>query len=248
MIKNNEIKIFADANELIRFAAADFCQRAIDTVQEKDEFIVALSGGNTPILLYDTLAKNYRDNIPWQKIKFYFGDERYVASNSVESNYYQADLHLFQKVPVDVNNIFRIPTEFADPDEAAKQYAQLLPENHFDLVYLGLGSNAHTASLMPDTKLVQNIINHSDHSNVAALFVPELQMYRISLTPTVLNNAKDIIFLVSGGDKASAVYQILKGENNALHYPAQLIHCLHGQTIWYLDHAAAELLKDANDE
>ena len=251
-MKNTDIEIFSDANDLFQFAANDFCQRAVAAVKDKGKFSVVLSGGNTPKLFYDTLAGSdlYKNNIPWEKIYFYFGDERYVPPDNAESNYHMAYEHLFSKLPVNPENIFRIPTGFCIPDDAANEYARVLQAHSntnnfvkFDLVYLGLGDNAHTASLMPGSVIVTDYINNSlaayDNQLVAALYVAELGMHRITLTPAALNQGKDIIFLVTGAAKAHAVCEVLNGKTDALHYPAQLIHSLHGKTIWYLDKAAA---------
>src|SRR5258708_3179353 len=99
MIKNNEIKIFPNADILFEFAVNDFIQRVNSTIQKKDIFSVVLSGGSTPKLFFDLLANNI-NNIPWQKIQFFFGDERYVSLNDAENNYHMAYEHLFSKIPV----------------------------------------------------------------------------------------------------------------------------------------------------
>jgi 6-phosphogluconolactonase len=125
----------------------------------------------------------------------------------------------------------------------------LLP---FDLVYLGLGDNAHTASLMPEDAVVAQYVNTPTHAAqeqlAAALFMPETNLYRITLTPSALNNALDIIFLVTGENKATAVWNVLEGQSDPLHYPAQLIQGLYQKTIWYLDQAAAEKLPTVDSE
>jgi 6-phosphogluconolactonase len=261
MTKNKDITIFTNANDLFQFAAKDFSQRASAAVNDKGIFSVVLAGGNTPKLFFDTLTdiEYYKKNIPWQQIQFFFGDERYVPSDDAESNYYMAYEHLFSKVPVNPKNIYRIPTEFNDPKNAAKNYEQTLrrvfhiKDNaipQFDLLYLGLGDNAHTASLMPLSDIVKYYAERSlsDKNNqlVASLFVSESNMYRITLTPNVINNAKDIIFLVTGSNKATAVWKVLEDQTDPLHNPAQLIHSVHGKTIWYLDQLAAKKLSISN--
>src|SRR5665648_254434 len=164
MKKNSEIIIFPSRNDLYQFAAKDFYHRAISAVNNKGIFSVVLAGGKTPQLFFDTLAsKDYQKNITWQQIQFFFGDERYVPADDLKSNYHMADAHLFLKVPINPDKIFRIPTDCDDPKDAAKDYEQTLrkvfhiQENAFppfDLVYLGLGENAHTASLMPFSDVV----------------------------------------------------------------------------------------------
>lgn len=255
--KNKDIRIFTNAQDVFQFAAKDFSQRAIAAVQDKGIFSVVLAGGNTPILFFDTLTgiASYKKNIPWQHIQFFFGDERYVSPDDAKSNYHMAYAHLFSKVPVNPHHIYRIPTAFNDPKEAAKNYAHTLRKAlriknnaipQFDLVYLGLGDNAHTASLMPSSDIVKYYATHSvpDKNDplVASLFVSEDDMYRITLTPNVINNAQDIIFLVTGANKATAVWSVLEDHRDPLQYPAQLIHSVHGKTMWYLDQAAAGVL------
>ena len=246
-MKNNvEITIFPDANHLFNFAAEDFSQRAITAVNDKGVFSAVLAGGNTPKLFFDTLTQvaKFKKNIPWAKIQFYFGDERYVPADDAESNYHMAYEHLFSKVPIDPKNIFRISTESNDPTIAAIEYEQLLRTHSkdstyplFDLVYLGLGDNAHTASLMPGDQQTDK-----DHQLVKSLYVSASNMHRITLTPLALNNAKTIIFIVTGENKKTAVWDVLHGKRDPLHYPAQLIQSIHGKTIWYLDKLAAEKL------
>jgi len=115
----------------------------------------------------------------------------------------------------------------------------------FDLVYLGVGENSHTASLMPESNLIKNYIDNSLSNKkilVAAVWVPEFDMYRITLMPSVINNSKEICFLVIGDNKAIAVRDILQGPFQPLRHPAQLIQCTHGKTVWYLDKSAAKKL------
>ena len=160
-----------------------------------------MPGGNTPKLFFDTLTRveYYKNNIPWQQIQFFFGDERYVPSDDAESNYHMAYEHLFSKVPINPENIYRIPTEFNDPKDAARAYEKTLRKvfhikdnafPQFDLVYLGLGDDAHTASLMPFSDVVMHYVKNSssDKHNqlVASLFITESNMYRITLTPMQL--------------------------------------------------------------
>ncbi len=239
--KNREIKIIADPNDLFNAVAEDFTQRAIDSVNNHGVFNVVLAGGNTPKLFFDALAANdfCRTKTPWQQIKFYFGDERYVPTTDVASNYHMAYEHLFSKVSVLVENIFPIPTKFKEPKDAAKQYESIIKNVKFDLIYLGLGDDAHTASLMPFSEVVTSSTNQL----VAALWVPQLKMYRITLTSTAINNAACVIFLVEGANKAPAVYSVLAGPTEPQKYPAQLIQPSQGKTIWYLDQAAAGKLK-----
>ncbi len=258
-MENTEITIFPSANDLFQFAANDFSQRALNAVKDKGVFSVVLAGGNTPKLFFDILAsdKYHKDSIPWYQIRFFFGDERYVSSENKESNYHMAYEHLFSKVPINQENVYRIPTEFDNPKNAAKEYERILREAfniknnafpQFDLLYLGLGDNAHTASLMPFSEPVlhytKNQLSDKNHQLVTSLFVPQDNIYRISLTPSAINNGGEIIFLVTGANKATAVSEVLEGQTNPLQYPAQLIHSLNNKTIWYLDQTAAKKLRN----
>ncbi len=161
--------------------------------------------GNTPKTFFDTLTqiKLYKESIPWSQIKFFFGDERYVPAEDAQSNYHMAYEHLFSKVPVLSENIYRMPTNAKEPEVAAKEYEITLrktfniKENEFprfDLLYLGLGDNAHTASLMPFSE----VLMIKNNQLVASLWVQELKMFRLTLTPPAINHASNIIFLVTG--------------------------------------------------
>lgn len=257
MTKNIDINIFANSKDLFEFAAKDFSERANAAVNVKGVFSVVLSGGDTPKSFFDTLTnvEYYKENIPWPHILFFFSDERYVPADDPESNYHTAWEHLFSKVPINPENVYRIPTELSDPKKAAQDYEATLRKVFrikdddfppFDLVYLGLGANGHTASLMPESDIVMHSLNPSlpdkSHQLTAALFVSELHMYRITLTVPAINNAKNIIFLVTGTNKATAVWEVLEGHADPKHFPAQLIHCIQGETMWYLDQAAARKL------
>ncbi len=246
-----EIKIFPNAPDLFKAAAADFMHRVIETLERKSAFTVVLSGGNTANFFLDSLVMYYKEHIPWDQIHFFWGDERYVPMEDAESNYHMAYEHLFSKADIPAKNIHRIPTEFEDPKQAAQQYELTLRKffnlngeayPKFDLVYLGLGENAHTASLMPFSDALT-----ASKQLVTSLWVPELNRYRITLTAHTFNQSLSIIFLVSGENKKLAVWDVLEGPLLPEHYPAQLIQSLHGKTIWYLDKAAAgKLCLDKN--
>jgi len=255
MKENIEIKILPNPTHVFQVAAADFMHRAEAAVESKGVFNVVLSGGNTAKLFYNILAEYYKNKIPWDRIQFFFGDERYLPTDDVENNYNIALEHLFKRVIVPFENIHRMPTEYKDPNDAARDYELTLRKYfhitdaefpQFDLIYLGLGSNAHTASLMPHSDLVKEYSSNPEaqtsHKLVAALFVPELKMNRITLTPNAINNSDCIIFLVTGTDKAIAVAEVLEGPRSPEQYPAQLIQSLHGKTIWFLERRSADKL------
>jgi 6-phosphogluconolactonase len=254
---HREINILPNSKDLFQSAAEDFTQRAVAAVDAKGSFTVVLSGGSTPAFFFDALTENefFKEQIPWGQILFFFGDERYVPADNVESNYHMANEHLFSKVPILAKNIYPILTSFSDPQEAAEDYEFTLrtvfhvKKNEFptfDIVYLGLGEDAHTASLMPLSNVVmtfsKNKMLEKNYQLVASLWVPTLKMNRITLTPSAINHSECVCFLVTGSNKATAVWKTIEGPFEPQHTPAQLIHCIHGKTIWYLDQAAATKL------
>lgn len=273
IIHNNVIHIFPNAQDLSLILAKEFAERARASVNLKGVFTVVLAGGNTPKLLFDTLTSHeeFKKHIPWAEIKFFFGDERYVASDNPNSNYYMAYHHLFSKVPVPIENVYRIPIEFGYAADVAREYERILRDffqiqsneyPDFDLVLLGLGEDGHTASLMPMSRVVLDYCERSFYKRessenknpkrafdrypwVSALWYPSQGIYqRITLTPPVINHAKIVQFMVTGENKASAVFSVLTGPENPKRYPAQLIQCLNEKNIWFLDEASAsQLLK-----
>ena len=256
--KHNKIEIFTQDSALFQHAADIFMQTTCEKVVAGKLASVVLSGGNTPKNLFKLLSTNepYKSKIPWQKIQFFFGDERYVPADNLASNYHTAYEYLFKKLPIPKEHIFRIRTDFSAASEAASAYTTTIrqalnlkesEQPKFDLIYLGLGDNAHTASLMPHTELVttysKTTINTTEQQQiVAALWVAELDMYRITLTPPAINNSQQIVFLVTGSDKALAVKNVLQTTYQPTQYPAQLIHSNTKNTYWLLDEAAAQQL------
>ncbi len=247
-VVKNKIIIFSSSQDLFKTAVEDFVRLAIAAVTEKGEFTVVLSGGNTAKLFFNAFVEDEtKQRIPWPQIKFFFGDERYVPADDPESNYHSAQELLFSKVAVPAENIYRIPTEFSDPKASAEAYEKTIREfPQFDLVYLGLGDDGHTASLMPYSDVVKACPESGAQDKnsrwVESLWVPHLKMYRITLTPCAINRSAGVCFMVTGVSKAPAVAQTLEGPVDPQRYPAQLIQCAEEKVIWYLDQAAAEKL------
>lgn len=239
-----EILICADAAELAREAARRFAELAEVFVGDAGRFTVALSGGSTPKAMFSILAeKPFADSLPWRSICFFWGDERCVPSGHAESNYRMADETLLSKVSIPRENIFRIPAEDADHERAAASYSQTISRffklaesdfPRFDLIFLGMGADGHTASLFPGTAALQT----SDRIAVAN-YVEKFQAYRITLTAATINNAFNVIFLVAGEDKASALKEVIEGQRNTAKYPGQLIEPHYGTLLWMVDEAAA---------
>ncbi len=239
-----EIRILQTAAELFEAAAAEFAAQAWQAVRASGRFTVALSGGSTPKTLYSLLAT--RPDIAWDKICFFWGDERHVPPDHPESNYRMANEALLSKVPVRPENIFRIHAEEKDAAAAALQYDQALQEffrlspgqfPRLDLILLGTGPDGHTASLFPGTAAL-----NETQRLVVANWVPKFNTHRITFTFPVLNAAACVIFLASGPDKASILHQVL--ENSAADLPAQKVQPTNGKLIWLVDEAAASALSD----
>jgi 6-phosphogluconolactonase len=200
-----------------------------------------LSGGNSPKKLYELLTTSeYGRQIDWDKIYFFFGDERYVPFTDPGNNGNMAKKALFEPLMIPDANIFYINTA-APPEESAKKYSQRILSYfkndpvRFDLVLLGLGDNSHTASLFPHTPVLKE-----KKALVSAVYIKELSSYRITMTAGLINEAHAIAFLVYGEAKAMAVHNVLEGEKDFETYPAQLIIPEEGVMLWFLDESAAK--------
>lgn len=221
-------------------------QRGVDA---KGTFSVALSGGSTPKGVFALLSEPpYRDNVPWAQTRFFWGDERHVPPDNPESNFHMAEQALLSKVPVPAGNVHRVHSELPDTGQAALEYEATLRQffclkpgemPRFDLSFLGMGSDGHTASLFPGTKALGE-----QQRLVVPNWVPKLNTWRITLTYPVLNNAATVVFLVSGAEKADTLRSVLNGEFDPQRYPSQLIKPVHGSLLWLVDRAAARLLDD----
>ena len=211
----------------------------------------ALAGGSTPRQLYELLASPaYRDRIDWQRVCIYFGDERCVPPEHTDSNYRMAREALLDHVPVLSQQVQRMEGEHPEPAQAARHYAEQLhaqlPKDEqglprFDLVLLGMGPDGHTASLFPNTDILDNI---SDL--VAAVYVEKLRSWRLSLTYVTINRARHVLILVTGSNKASLIRDILGEQAVAARYPIQGVQP-NGELLWYLDAAAAAGLKKTDN-
>jgi 6-phosphogluconolactonase len=244
-----EIQIVANADALYQAAAAEFVHQAGEAVEAKGACTVALSGGSTPKGLYGLLADDpaWRGQVPWDNMHVFWGDERHVPPDHPDSNYRMAYEAMLSKVPIPPANVHRIKSEHPDARQAADDYEQTLQAffhlaagqlPRFDLIFLGLGPEGHTASLFPGTKAL-----HETSRLVVSTWVGKLFTERITLTPPVLNNAACVIFLVSGGDKALPLKAVLEGPDEPEQLPAQLFRPSHGRLLWLVDRAAARLLQ-----
>lgn len=244
-----QLRIAAGAADLSRLAAEEFLHLTTAAVHERELCTVALAGGSTPKSLYELLAdatEPYRARLPWDKIHFFWGDERHVPPDHAESNYRMARDAMLAEVPVPLANVHRIEGEIANADQAAAEYEQTIRKfftladgqfPKFDLVLLGVGLDGHTASIFAGS----DAINEKNRL-VVAPWVEALKSYRITLTFQVLNNARAVIFLVSGAEKAKVLQKALEGDYQMDHLPVQLINPTNGKLLWLVDREASRLL------
>jgi len=249
-----EIRVYANGQELALEAAKEFARLADQYVVGLGRFTAVLSGGSTPRAMFSLLAEEpFSTSVPWASIYFFWGDERAVPPTHSGSNYRMATETLLSRVPVPPENIFRIRAELDDRERAAEEYSETIKQffsgggapgtaplsawPRFDLVLLGMGSDGHTASLFPRTAAL-TVSDQIATTN----YVQKLNAYRITLTSTTINNARNVAFLVAGEDKAQALKSVLEGAPDPQLYPSQQIQPRSGKLIWMIDEEAAGLL------
>ncbi|HKC40640.1 MAG TPA: 6-phosphogluconolactonase [Gemmatimonadales bacterium] len=236
-----DVAVLPSAAALADAAAGRFITAARDAIASHGQFIVALSGGSTPrdtYLLLGTEALVSR--VMWSRVHVLWGDERCVPPDHIESNYRMARETLLDRVPIPAANVHRIHGE-DDPATAAEVYEATLrallrtPAGaRIDLVLLGLGEDGHTASLFPGNAAV-----HERTRWVMAARASAASVWRITLTPAVINAAAEILFLVSGGAKAGILRRVLERPRRPQELPAQAIAPSNGRVRWCVDAAAA---------
>lgn len=235
-----QLHVATDPEELSR-QMAEWILSDIDKVlHESDVYTLVLSGGSTPERLYSTLADpRHASRINWEKIRVFFGDERYVPFSDTRNNGRMAYDTLLSKVPLPENHIHYMNTTLP-PEESAEAYAGILREYFgeegltFDLVLLGMGDDGHTLSLFPGSGLI-----HEEKKWVASPYVAAQDMYRITLTPPVVNRARSVAFMVTGEGKASTFKAVTEGAYQPEKFPSQIIRPDDGALHWFLDRAAA---------
>ena len=243
----DQVDVFPDVHALTVAAAERFAVLATRAVKHHGIFAVALSGGSTPKALYHLMAtdRDIRAKIPWPKVHFFFGDERHVPPEHPDSNFRMANEAMFQALPADELQIHRMPAELANASQAAEQYERELREfftsrglldqgfPRFDLIFLGMGPDGHTASLFPDSAALRETTRW-----VVANWVQKFQTDRITLTFPVLNSAAEVILFVAGPEKAALVAEVLQPKGTQK-YPVQRIKPRNGIKRWMLDAPAA---------
>jgi 6-phosphogluconolactonase len=242
------IEVYPDLESLSRAAADLLVRQAHLAVAARGRFSVALSGGGTPRRTYELLATPpWVDQAPWGRVHVFWGDERCVPLNDSRSNARLAQAAWLDRVPIPGNQIHPLDCA-ADPAAAARQYEAQLREFFagqapiLDLVLLGLGEDGHTASLFPGTAVLKETERWA-----AAVYVAEQDLYRVTLTAPLINQAAVVVFLVAGGAKAGVLREVLHGKRDPARLPAQLIQPHHGEFLWLADlEAAGSLAQDVS--
>lgn len=246
------VEVVADRRALMEAGAVAFVAAAGAAIGAHGRFVTALSGGSTPRALFDLLAtERFASSVDWGRIHVCWGDERAVPPDAEASNYRMAREALFDHVPIPASQVHRIRGEEAPPIAAAGYEHTLrtlfatpvgpprpAAGARFDLVLLGMGDNGHTASLFPGLHAVREAERW-----VVAESVAEVAMWRITLTPVVLNAAAEVVFLVSGPDKAAMLHRVLDGPVLPDVLPAQIVAPHHGRLRWLVDAEAAAQLE-----
>ena len=240
------VLVYPDLPDVARAAAQEFVKLAGRFIATHGMFHAALSGGNTPAQLFRLVASDeFRQAIDWASTHLYWSDERCVPPDHPDSNFGMAQRELLQHISIPPGNIHRMKAELPDLDRAAKDYEDTLRQNLplssegfpcFDLIFLGMGPDGHTASLFPGAEDPRQT---SDW--VITPYVEKFHTHRMSLTLPVLNAAREVIFLVSGADKAESLRSVIEGTCNPP-LPAQLVTVPDGRLLFLVDESAASLL------
>jgi len=232
-----------NSDELSREFAGWLIDHIKKKLQHQSRFTLVLSGGSTPKKVYQLLASDkYKNKIDWNKLHFFWGDERYVPFSDDRNNARMAFENLLDHVPVRNEQVHVMRTDI-EPEASAVEYEKLLYEyftgdQSFDLVMLGMGEDAHTLSLFPGYDVIKEKKNW-----VKSFYLKAQEMYRITLTAPVVNAAGCVTFLVSGADKAGALHRVLSDKFNPNLFPSQIIQPVNGELYWWVDEAAMPDLK-----
>ncbi|MGF1481210.1 MAG: 6-phosphogluconolactonase [Cyanophyceae cyanobacterium] len=238
---NQQVEVLPDKNALIERSLAVVIEKVQAAIQERGECTIALAGGSTPKPLYEALAEQ---SLPWEKVQVFWGDERYVSAEHADSNQKMARQAWLNRVSIPSANVHPVPTGAASPEADAEQYERELRQTFktsegevpaFDMILLGLGDDGHTASLFPHTEAL------AVRDRLVTVGHKEGQP-RITFTVPLLNQARCVIFIVSGANKRSALQQIFAAAADERAYPARLVQP-QGELWWLLDAAAGEGMK-----
>ncbi len=238
------LHVFPGRQSFINGCADFIADAAVGAIAERGRFVIALSGGATPGPVYERLAAaDRRDRIAWGCVHVFFGDERCVPPDDTRSNYRMVREAWFDHTPIPVENIHRIHGE-DDPEPEALRYERRIAGFYrsagypaFDLILLGMGDNGHTASLFPGTAALRET-----GRRVVAQYVESMTEWRITFTPSLINAARHVAFLVEGAAKAQMLWNVLEGPYQPDVWPSQLVQPVSGELHWLVDTAAAAKL------
>lgn len=240
-----EVNVSRDLEDLSEKTAEFVIRSVMDLLKRQERVSVALSGGATPIKLYQRLAiRSIQQGIPWNRVHLFWGDERCVPPDDPDSNYRMGYSTLISQVPIPKKNVYRMPGE-KGPEAAAEEYEKTLRAffgaseewPRFDLALLGVGADGHAASLFPGSPALKE-----QKRWVVAPYVEKLKVHRLTLTPPVFNHAALVLFLISGREKAPIVRALLSSVPLQIFFPAQMIRPVQGRRLFFLDPSAASLL------
>ena len=233
------VTIFNNNEKITKHAADIFVTAAQNAIQQRGQFVVALTGGSSPVAIYKLLATpEYSAKIDWNNVFVFWGDERWVPLDDDRSNAKMSSDTLLNHVGLPKGNIFPMYKDDITPEDYAQEYEQSIKkiageDGQFDLVLLGMGDDGHTASLFPGEAVLQEIDKW-----VAAYYLESQKMHRITLTAPIINRAKQIVVITFGKNKAHALNEVLYGVYNPEKYPTQLIKPVDGKLLFLTDAAA----------
>ena len=243
-------RVILPGAEEIAYEAADcIVKLAQEVLKEKEYFRLVLSGGSTPKRLFKILAGDaYQHQLSWDRVHFFWGDERCVAPDHPDSNYRMARETFLDSLKIPETHIHRLKGEASDLNASALEYEGKIRDHfsikengsppRFDLILLGIGTDGHTASLFPNTSALEKTDRW-----VVANYVEKFQTTRLTMTPLIINQAAQVIFLISGSEKAAILSEVLEGPYEPKRLPIQLVQLETGKILWLLDKAAAGCLK-----
>jgi 6-phosphogluconolactonase len=237
-----KVNVFNTPEKIIEALAKLIIEIGKKAILDKNQFTFVLSGGNSPKKLFQLLASaDYRNQLDYSKVFFFFGDERYVAHTHADSNYLMAKEAMLDALSIPEHRVFKVDTSL-DPATAAQDYERHIceffnDEPVFDFILLGLGDDAHTASIFPNTSLIW-----IDEEMVKEVYLEDKQVHRISFTAPLINKANHVAFLTFGANKADAIKAVFEQEKHYNKYPAQLINPESGNLYWFVDDAAVSKL------
>jgi 6-phosphogluconolactonase len=247
------IRQLKDLEELSRVVARELSQAAREAISARGRFTLVLSGGSTPRRLYQLLAEPpHRTELPWDRVEFFWADERAVPPDHPDSNFAMAYQAMLRKLAITAPQLHRIAAE-RGPETAAREYQDDIAQAFavdpageppaFDLILLGLGADGHTASLFPESEALRERRRWVVPNRIPKLIAgggPSVE--RVTMTPPIINAGRKVWFLVSGSEKAPALRAVLRGPPDPIRLPAQLIRPVSGELVWFVDRLAASEL------